>query len=119
VKETVFRDCSQGVKKDVVYIILAIFFIKYMKYLLCFHLLFFGSCFITNNYLVMQYFTDPINHYVFRTKKSAEEYFWTNKNRKDGCSPTLSVTKKYFFDKCEDLPGNYCSFWVYFFSFAN
>lgn len=71
VKETVFRKCDQGVKKDL-------------------------------------YFTDPISHLVFRTKKSAEQYFWTKKNRKDGCSPTLSVTKKYFSDEHRDMPDERC-----------
>uniref|UniRef100_A0ACD5WLR6 Uncharacterized protein n=1 Tax=Avena sativa TaxID=4498 RepID=A0ACD5WLR6_AVESA len=67
IKETIYRKCSQGVKKDL-------------------------------------YFTDPVSHLVFRTKKSAEQYFWTKGNLKDGCSPTLSVRDKYFCDKCKDMP---------------
>jgi hypothetical protein len=70
-------------------------FVKYLHNILC---IFIGFCLIIVNYLVMQYFTDPlsqsscISHKVIHKK-----YVWTNKNHKDGCSSTLSVSNKYFF----------------------
>jgi hypothetical protein len=95
--------------------------LKYKKHtIILIHLFFVGISFSNHHFfLVLQYFTDPISHLVFRTKKSAHQHFWTQKNHKDGTWPTRSVTKKYFSDKCKDLLGKYPCSRYFSFNFSN
>ncbi|XP_025823305.1 uncharacterized protein LOC112899166 isoform X2 [Panicum hallii] len=65
VKETTFRKCSDGIRKDTFY-------------------------------------TDPITKKVFRSLKSAEQYF-TSGEPVGAHVPIMSVTDMYYFDRCTDM----------------
>ncbi|KAG2575766.1 hypothetical protein PVAP13_7KG372000 [Panicum virgatum] len=65
VKETAFRKCSDGIRKDTFY-------------------------------------TDPITKNVFRSLKSAEQYFISGKPM-GAHVPIMSVTDMYYFDRCTDM----------------
>lgn len=50
------------------------------------------------------YYTDPVNHLVFRTLKSVMSYLETGEISKHAHIPRRSVTDIYSFDRCTDLP---------------
>ncbi|OEL38004.1 hypothetical protein BAE44_0000977 [Dichanthelium oligosanthes] len=66
VKETAFRKCSNGIRKD-------------------------------------SYYTDPITEKVFRSLKSAEQYFSSGGEPLGAHVPIMSVTDMYSFDSCTDM----------------
>lgn len=74
--------------------------------------------FLTIHYLIVQYYTDPVSHRVFRTLKSVMSYLETGEITKHAYIPRRSVTHMYSFDKCTDLVFGlvlcYCSFLVKF-----
>ncbi|CAL5024648.1 unnamed protein product [Urochloa decumbens] len=50
------------------------------------------------------YFTDPITKKVFRSLKSAEQYFISGGEPVGAHVPIMSVTDMYSFDRCTDMP---------------
>jgi hypothetical protein len=82
---------------NIINYIMKCIFVKYLHNILYIFILFFiGFCLIITNFLVMKYFTNTLTHRVF-AQFIRRKYIWTNKYHKDGCSPTLSASKKYFF----------------------
>lgn len=54
-------------------------------------------------FLIVQYYTDPVSHLVFRTLKSVISYLQTGEISKHAYLPRRSVIDIYSFDRCTDL----------------
>ena len=55
------------------------------------------------SWLIMQYYTDPVSHYTFRTLKSAVRYVETEELTERAFIQKTSVHEVYNFDKSTDL----------------
>ena len=61
----------------------------------------------------LQFYTDPITKNVFRSLKSAEQYFISGKPV-GAHVPIMSVTDMYYFDRCTDMViiSHYICNWI-------
>jgi hypothetical protein len=93
VKEMVYRKTREGIRKDPVYIKnekkIPLFITKF-----CLHLLII---------IIVQYYTDPVSQYVFRTLKAACSFLATGKVTKRQFIQRTSVHDLYSFEKSADL----------------
>ena len=105
VKETIFRKCKDGIRKDPVHQRSAsnhLYLVCWEKLLIPF-IIHQQPQFDNISNLIMQYYTDPVSHRVFRTLKSVLSYLGTGEISKHSYLPRRNVIDMYSFDKCADL----------------